>query len=78
MWVVLQHHHRPPSGPLLAALIVLAALYVGARTGRLGRLRSGLRAFRVRQEMRGVHVSPLSLVPLAVLVVVVVVLVTAH
>ncbi|HET9094996.1 MAG TPA: hypothetical protein VFN36_07900 [Solirubrobacteraceae bacterium] len=78
MWVVLQHHHHPPSGPLLVAVIALAVLYVAARTGRLGRLRTGWRAARVRQEMRGVRVSPLGLVPLAVLVVVVVVLVAGH
>lgn len=72
------HHHHSPSGPELAVLIVIAILYVGWRTGRLGRLRAGARASRLRGDLREQRLSPFSFVPLALLVIVVVVLLIAH
>lgn len=71
-------HHQRPSGALLAALIVLAVLYIGWRTGRLRRLRSGIRASRLRADLREHRFSPVSFIPLALLVIVVVVLLIAH
>lgn len=71
-------HHQIPSGPVLAVLIVIAILYVGWRTGRLGRLRAGARASRLISDLRGQRLSPFSFVPLALLVIVVVVLLIAH
>ncbi len=70
--------HRTPTGLVLVLLIVLAVLYVAWRTGRLGRLRAGTSARRLRAELRGVRISPFSLLPLAVLVIVVAVLLIAH
>lgn len=73
----LQHHHTP-SGVLLAVLVALAILYAGWRMGWLGRLRAGQRARRLRDELNEQRISPVSLIPLAVLVVVVVLLIVNH
>ena len=74
----LLHHHRTPSGLLLLVLVVLVFLYVGWRTGRLRRLRTGMRTINLWAELRQQGISPFSLIPLALLVIVVVVLLIAH
>jgi len=74
----LHPHHRAPGGFLLLVLIVLAILYVGWRTGRLRGLWSLTRARGLRNELRDHQISPLALLPLAVLVIVVVILLVAH
>jgi uncharacterized membrane protein YidH (DUF202 family) len=74
----LTNHHHTPSGLLLFVLIVIAILYVTWRTGNLGRLRNGLRATRLRSDLRDQRISPFTLMPLALLVIVVVVLLVAH
>lgn len=74
---LLRHHHLP-NGVLLAVLIMIAILYVGWRTGRLRNLRPGRRLRLLRGDLREQRISPFSLVPLAVLVIVIVVLLVAH
>jgi small-conductance mechanosensitive channel len=74
----LNPHHRAPGGVLLAVLILLAILYVAWRTGRLRGLWSLARSRSLRNELRDHRISPLSLLPLAVLVIVLVVLLIAH
>jgi cytochrome oxidase Cu insertion factor (SCO1/SenC/PrrC family)/thiol-disulfide isomerase/thioredoxin len=66
--------HQTPTAWFLVLVILLALLYVGWRTGRLGKLRSGLGVMRLRNELRGVRVRPVALLPTALLVVVVVAL----
>jgi hypothetical protein len=75
---VLTNHHHRPSGLLLFVLIVIAILYVAWRTGNLGRLRLGGRATRLRADLRDQRISPFTLMPLALLVIVVIVLLVAH
>lgn len=72
------NHHHHPSGLLLVVLIVIAVLYVGWRTGNLRRLRIGGRATRLRADLRDQRISPFTLLPLALLVIVVVVLLVVH
>jgi hypothetical protein len=70
-------HHSAPGGLLLAVLIVLAILYVGWRTGRLGRAWSAARARRLSGRgggLAGVRVRPLALLPTLLLILVVVLL----
>lgn len=74
----LQQHHRPPGLALIFILIALGVLYVAWRTRWLGRLRTLLGVSRMRRELQGYRISPVSLIPLAVLVIVVVVLVVEH
>ncbi len=67
--------HRAPTGWLLVLPIVVAVVYAGWRTGRLRKLRIAGRGLRLRNELRGIHISPLALVPTALLLIVIVVLV---
>lgn len=71
-------HHRAPSGWLLLVIVLLVLLYVAFRTGRLGKLSNALRDGRVRGPKRRLQVSPLALLPTAVLVIVIVVLLLTH
>ena len=70
--------HQTPTGWFLAILIVLALLYVGWRTGRLGKLRSGFAGLRLRSELKGIRIRPIALVPTALLVIVIILLVVNH
>jgi len=70
--------HKTAAALFLALLIVLALLYVGWRTGRLGKLRSAVGVMRLRGELRGVRVRPIALLPTALLLVVVVALLINH
>ncbi len=71
-------HHRGQAGWLLALVVLLVLLYVGWRTGRLGRLRSSAEAWRVRGELKGVRLRPVALLPTVLLVIVVLVLLIDH
>lgn len=73
----LQHHQTPGLG-LILVLIVLGLLYVAWRTRRLGRLRTLFGVARMRRELHDERISPVSFLPLAVLVIVVVVLLIAR
>jgi hypothetical protein len=66
--------HRAPTGWLLAVGIVVALLYFAWRTKRLGKLRSAVAGLRLRSELRGIRISPLALVPTALLLVVIAIL----
>ncbi len=70
-------HHHTSGGVVLIAVIVLAVLYVGWRSGLLGRLWAGVRSSSLRGELREHRISPFTLLPLALLVIVVVVLLIA-
>ena len=70
--------HRAPTGWLVVLPIVVAVLYAGSRTGRLAKLRTAARGIRLRNELRGMRVSPFALVPTALLLIVIVVLVIAR
>jgi hypothetical protein len=70
--------HRAPTGWWLAVPIAVALLYAGWRTGRLAKLHTAARGIRLRNELRGVRISPLALVPTALLLIVIVVLVIAR
>jgi hypothetical protein len=72
------HAHRSPGGLLLIVIVALALLYIAWRNGRLGNLRGTLRTLGLRRELQEHRISPFSLVPLGVLLIVVVVLVIAH
>jgi hypothetical protein len=61
--------HQAPTGWLLVILIVLGLLYLGWRTGRLGKLRSAAGGLRLRGELKGIRISPLALVPTALLLI---------
>jgi hypothetical protein len=76
---VLAEHHRNPSGWLLAVLIVLVIVYFGWRRSR-GRSSQSLsdRLTRLRAELSDLRIGPLTLLPLALLVIVVVILLVAH
>lgn len=71
-------HHRLPTGGLLVVLVLLALLYLGWRTGRLGGLRRYLHARRAGGGglwPEGVRIGPLALLPTALLLIVVLLLV---
>ena len=71
-------HHHTPTGVFLVVIVALVLVYIGWRSGHLRRLRSIAGTTRVRNELKNARVGPLSFVPLAVLVIVIVVLVIAH
>jgi hypothetical protein len=79
MLAALAQHHRGPSGWVLGALIVLAILYFGWRRGR-GRSSQNLsgRLTRLRAELPDLRIGPLTLLPLALLVIVIVILLVTH
>ena len=70
--------HRAPTGWLLVILILLALLYVGWRTGSLGKVRRSFGALRLRSELRGIRIRPIALVPTVVLLTVIVLLVLSR
>ncbi len=67
--------HRAPTGWPLVLPIAVAVLYFAWRTKRLGKLRTAARGLMLRNELRGIRISPLALVPTALLLIVIVVLV---
>ena len=71
-------HHTRPSGPLLVIVIIFAVLYFAWRTGRLRGLRGHAGLARMRSELRGLRVGPLTFLPLALLLIVVGLLLLAH
>jgi hypothetical protein len=68
------HQHRSPNALVVVVVVAFALLYIAWRTGRIKPLRSRPRALNWRAELRESGISPLSFIPLAVLVIVVVVL----
>jgi cytochrome c biogenesis protein CcmG/thiol:disulfide interchange protein DsbE len=68
------NHHKTPTGWFLALIIFLAVLYVGWRTGRLGKVRGAVRVRLLRNELRDVRIRPVALLPSLLLVVVLVAL----
>ena len=77
------NHHTTPTGWFLLLLVLLVVLYVLWRSGRLRALVGAVGARRAAGARRGllpegVHVSPVALVPLALLLIVVAVLVISH
>jgi len=59
-------HHKLPTGVLLAVIVALLLLYIALRTGRLRKLNP-----RGLISLRGVRVTPIALLPTALLAVVV-------
>ena len=76
-------HHTTPAGWFLAVLVLLFALYLLWRSGRLRKLLDALSERRMAGAGRGllpegVHVRPVALLPLALLLIVIAVLVISH
>ncbi|HEX3616144.1 MAG TPA: redoxin domain-containing protein [Solirubrobacteraceae bacterium] len=67
-------HHRTRSAWFVLLVILLVLLYVGWRRGRLGKLRAATRVMRLRNELRGVRVRLVTLLPTVLLAIVVVAL----
>ncbi|MDE3132758.1 MAG: hypothetical protein KGL15_01685 [Acidobacteriota bacterium] len=74
----LAQHHRGPNGWVLGALLVLAIVYVAWWRGRARGGHGGSRLARLRADLRDQRIGPLTLLPLALLVIVIVVLLVAH
>ena len=74
----LVRHHQAPGIVLVMVIVVLGLLYVAWRTGRLRGRRPLLGVSRAREELKETRISPFTLVPLALLVIVVIVLILAH
>lgn len=72
------HQHRTPNAVVVVVVIAFALLYIAWRTGRIRPLRSRQRALNWRAELRESGISPYSLIPLAVLAIVVAVLLLGH
>ena len=72
------HHHRTPSVLVAVIAVAFVLLYIAWRTGRIKPLRARSGALNWRAELKESGISPFSLIPLAVLVLVVVVLLIAH
>jgi len=64
--------HYAQTAVFVAVVILLALLYVGWRTGRLGKLRGAAARLRLRNEMKDVRIRPVTLLPLALLLIVIV------
>ena len=76
-------HHATPTGWFLLVVVLLVALYVLWRSGRLRKLIDAVgegRAVRGGRGLlpEGVHVRPVALLPLALLLLVIAVLVISH
>ncbi len=71
-------HHRGATGWFLVLLIVLGILYVGWRSGTLGRLGADLGRMRLRGELRGVRIRPIALLPSLLLLIVLAILLIEH
>jgi hypothetical protein len=76
-------HHATPAGWFLAVVVLLVLLYILWRRGRLRRLLDAIGERRGTGSGRGllpegVHVRPVTLLPLALLLIVIAVLVISH
>jgi cytochrome oxidase Cu insertion factor (SCO1/SenC/PrrC family)/thiol-disulfide isomerase/thioredoxin len=71
-------HHKNPTGWFLAALILLALLYVGWRSGAIRKLLAAVGRARLRGELKGVRIRPIALLPTLLLLIIVVALVINH
>ena len=63
---------------MVVVVIAFVLLYLAWRTGRIRSLHARNRALNWRAELREAGISPFSLIPLALLVIVVVILLVAH
>ena len=74
---VVDHHHTP-SALVVVVVVAFVLLYIAWRTGRIKSLHARNRTLNWRAELRESRISPYSLIPLAVLVIVVVLLLIAR
>ncbi len=71
-------HHRGATGWFLALLIVVGLLYLAWRSGALGRWWAHAGRMRLRGELKGIRIRPVTLLPSLVLLIVVVLLLIEH